>query len=72
MVTMVMDSFNIFDENGKRLSKMEETVLRRKKAHMLRYIDEVLLGVLFVVLHSGRGFFDLETRKMTMQLGEDF
>lgn len=73
IVGLVMDSFNIFDSEGRRMVwSMEEEELRRKKAHMLRYIDEVLLNVLFVVLHSGRGFFDLETRKMEMNLDKDF
>jgi hypothetical protein len=35
---------------------------------MLRYVDEILMNVLFVVLHSGRGFFDLETRKMNIKM----
>jgi len=38
---------------------------------MLRYVDEILMNVLFVVLHSGRGFFDLETRKMNINKAID-
>lgn len=51
---------------------MDQEELRTKEAHMLRYIDEVLMNVVFVVLHSGRGFFDLETRKMVMNFREEF
>lgn len=45
---------------------METQERKAKKAHMLRYVDEVLMSVLFSILHSGRGFFDLRTRKMNI------
>ena len=65
-----MDKFNIFDDRGNRQWSLSQEEMRTKKAHMLRYIDEVLMNVLFAVLHSGRGFFDLETRKMKMNIGQ--
>ena len=68
IIKMVMEQFNIFDSKGKRMKEMEVGESRRKKAHMLRYVDEILMNVLFVVLHSGRGFFDLETRKMNIKM----
>lgn len=38
---------------------------------MLRYVDEILISLLFAVLHSGRAFFDLKTRKMKVKVGEE-